>query len=261
MRAAAVVAIVLASLGCRPALDAEGNPITVGRFRLRTFPPGAKVWIDGELKVITTPATLILPEGKYTLRMQLDGAEPYERTIEIEAGGSKDFTFNIPKPPDATITVHCDVPGAKVRINGYTRGRTPLEKAITLPGPIDITVTTADGRARSISGSLARSEQKVLQVRFTESATVTSDEPVPLPPAPGWVTIGTRPEGEILDVARNVLGTTPLRRFALPAGRHVLILRSENDNGPLERRVTVEVTAGKHSTYRFRLWETDSAEQ
>jgi len=236
-------------------VDSEGNPITVGRFRLRTFPTGAKVWIDGELKVQATPATLLLPEGEYHLKMQLDGAEAFEKTISIEAGKSKDFTFNIPKPPDATISVLSDVPDAKVRINGYTRGRTPLDKAITRPGRIDITVTTFDGRAKSISGYLKRSEQKVINVRFAESATVTDARPHP--PAPGLVTIGLRPPGQVLDRDRRPLGETPLRQLRLPEGEHQLILRADSEEGPLERRVRVDVEAGKTATYRFRLWDAD----
>ena len=59
-RFASLLVAVLVAACPGPKLDREGKPITIGRFRLRTYPKGARVWIDGELKVESTPATLIL---------------------------------------------------------------------------------------------------------------------------------------------------------------------------------------------------------
>lgn len=253
----ATIALVIAvNLSCSKPIDRDGKPITSGTFRLRTFPSGARVWIDGELKVPATPATLVLEQGTYHLKMQADGAEALEKDIEIEAGVHKDFTYTIPRPPPATLTVTSDYIGAKVRINGYVRGRTPLEGAVTNPGPIDITVTTPDGRAKSVRDQLAISEQKRIEVFFAE---VRSDDDKPvLATQSGLLTIAFRPEGNVLDDTGQSIGTSPIQGRRVEAGPHALTLRSAD--GRYERHVRVVVEAGKDNVFRFNLGPQDLVE-
>ncbi len=247
------------------ALIACGKPegVTSGTLRLRTYPPGAKVWIDGELKVESTPATLILKEGRYHVRIQATGAEALEREVEVEAGEANELNLSIPKPPEATVSVLSDVEGAKVRVNGYTRGTTPLWRKATKPGPIDVTVTSPEGHAKSVRGQLAIGEQKILQVFFDD---VTSDpedgqdkRPDPirmsLPPPLGWVTIGLNPEGEVFDAEGKSLGRTPIQKMPLEAGEHELVLRSRD--AKYEKKMTIEVEEGKTAIYRFSFTEAD----
>jgi hypothetical protein len=257
--ALALVLLALAGLvACPKPRDRSGRVVTQGSFRLRTFPAGAQVWIDGELKVESTPATLVLPEGRYHLKMQIPGAEAVERDIRIEAGEHKDFTYKVPTPPPATLTVHSDVEGARVRVNGWMRGRTPLEAAVTKPGPLDITVTTDDGRAKSLRAYLDVSEAKTLEVWFDreETTTRTSTQPEPMgPPRPGTLTLATKPLAEVLTSTGGVMGRTPIDRRRLPAGEHRLRLRSLD--GRYQRRVTLSVESGRDAVYRFRLGRDD----
>lgn len=261
LTAAALQAALLVNPACTKAPEAGEKPVTHGTYRLRTFPAGAKVWVDGELKVDATPATLLLPAGTYRLKIQLEGAEPLEKTIEIEAGEAEDVTLTIPRPPDATITVLSDVVGATVRVNGYVRGRTPLQKAITLPGPLDITVVTPEGRARSMRGVLKLSEQKVIEVFFERAQSDADDgddepEPAMSAPAPkGFLTLGLYPDGEVLDARGQLLGKTPLHKKPLPAGDHLLLLRSAD--GRYEREVMVTIEPNQEALFRFRLLESD----
>src|SRR5205823_4037767 len=102
------------------------------------------------LKIESTPATLVLERGKYHLRIQLEGAAPYDLDVVLEAADLREMDINIPRPPDATLSVLSDVEGAQVRVNGYVRGSTPLLNAVTRPGPIDMTVTAPEGRAKSL---------------------------------------------------------------------------------------------------------------
>jgi hypothetical protein len=253
-------ALLIASSCQTEKLDSQGKPITVGRLRLRTFPSGAKVWIDGELKVEATPATLVLPAGKYALRIQLDGAEPLDKVIEIEAGEANEIDLNIPRPIEATVSVFSDAVGAKVVINGYTRGETPLLRAVTKPGPIDVTVLDPSGHARAARSLLAISEQKKLELFFADvTCEVPRPEapvpPISLPPATGKITIGLEPEGEVIDDEGRTIGKTPLVGHELPPGEHRLTLRSLD--GKLTKEVTVAVEADKTAIYRFRLRPED----
>jgi hypothetical protein len=241
-------------------LDRQGHAITSGTLRLHTFPKGARVWVDGRLDVEATPATLVLPEGRYHLRIQAQGADAVERDIEIEAGASREITMNIPKPPDATITVFSDIVGADVRINGYRRGVTPLTRVVTRPGSVDITVTTPNGRARSVRTDLAIGEQKWIEVSFDKIRSLSdaeSDRPIlESRPAPkGFVTLGVKPDGEIWTEEGERLGETPIVRRPMDPGEHALMLRSSD--GRYEKHVTIEVEADQAPVFRFQFRDED----
>lgn len=261
--AGAVLALVLAPACSAPKRDASGKAVSVGKLRLRTFPAGAQVWIDGEFKVESTPATLVLAEGRYQLTIQLAGAEALTREIEIVAGEANELNLNVPRPPDATVTVLSDAVGAKVLINGYTRGETPLVSAVTKPGPIDVTVLEPGGHAKSARTALAIGEQKWIELFFGDTSCaipVPVPPPVPMssPPPLGTITLGLEPPGIVLNEEGRALGETPLVSYAIPTGEHRLLLRSKD--GRFEKWVTVEVEADKAAIYRLRLRQEDAVE-
>jgi hypothetical protein len=241
----------LATISCRqdPPVDADGSVVNLGQVRIWTYPKGAKVWVDGELELVTTPATLIKEAGHYELRLQVEGGEPLETDVDVVAGVTKLLNLDLPPPPDSTITVHADVDGATVRINGYKRGETPLEKVIVRPGPVDITVVGPAHRAKSIRTQLAIGEHQVFEVDFTSTGTVTDVE------GTGRITVGMEPDGwiELTDGTR--LGEAPIVEHEVPAGELGLVLRSED--GTLLRRVQIEVAPDELSVYRFQLGPDD----
>lgn len=252
-----LAALLVTASGCqRDHLDGQGHPVKVGAFRLRTFPAGAEVWIGDKLMVEATPATLVLPAGKYRLKIQARGAEPTTEDIEVAAGESRELTLDIPRPPDARISVASDEPNADVRINGYRRGATPLSPVVTRPGPVDITVTTADGRARSVRTSLAIGEQKHVDVIFSrpDSATTAHDRGALMSNA-GWLTLGLKPDGTVFSADGARLGDTPLVHQAIEAGTHVLVLRSLD--GRYEKHVEVAIDPGQSAVFRFQFREED----
>jgi hypothetical protein len=249
-----------AHLSAGPPLDESGKPVTIGRFRLRTFPKGARVWIDGEEKVESTPATLILEQGEYHLFIQAPGAEGIEHIIRVEAGKSKSLDLRIPPPSPASITVLSDVEGAEVRINGYKRGETPLLYVVTKPGPIDVTVTDPAGRARSVKTSLAIAEKKWLEVFFDDVASKAEEElelnPLQCHPKDvGYLTLALEPKGIVVDEEGDTLGETPMFDHEIEPGIHNLVLRSKD--GKRERKVSIEIEANERAVYRFMLTAED----
>jgi PEGA domain-containing protein len=257
------IALVAVSIpACKDSkVDARGRPVDVGRLRLHTFPAGAKVWIDGALKIDSTPATLVLREGKYRLRIQAPGAEALERDIEIEAGQVDELTINIPKPPEARIAVFSDVVGADVRINGYRRGATPLDPVVTKPGGVDITVTTPNGRAKSVRTELAIGEQKRIEVLFDRVASGPEEsEPAhpkneSLPDPKGYLTLGLKPDGTVYTEEGEKIGDTPIVRKPMDPGEHALVLRSLD--GRYEKHVTIDLEADQAGVFRFQFRDED----
>ncbi len=253
MKAQVGALLIAAALGCRSPVDADGNPIEIGKVRIWTYPKGAKVWVDGKLELVTTPSTLVKKAGTYRLKLQVPGAAPYETDVVVVAGREKLLRLDLPRPPDATISVFADVAGATVRINGYKRGTTPLERVITRPGPIDITVVGPAHQAKSIQDRLGIGEHKVFRVTFTSTAV---RDPVE---GTGRITVGLEPDGTVSLPDGTLLGEAPIIERKVPAGTLELVLRSED--GAFERTVSIEVTPNRLSVYRFYLGVDDRTEE
>ena len=254
LQALSIVLFVLSACS-EPKLDQHGNPITVGRFRLRTYPKGAQVWANGKLVAVTTPATLILPGGQHRLKIQLKGAEAIEHTIHVEAGDSRELSLHLPRPAPATLTILSDIEGADVRINGYRRGHTPLHQVVTRPGPVDMTITAPDGRAQSLQTTLEISEAKTMEVHFGPPVSQEDDNASSPMSQEGRLTLGLQPEGQVFLDDGTWLGSTPLVNKRMPAGVLDVILRSSD--GERQRRVTIEIRPDTTTIYRFSLRKDD----
>jgi hypothetical protein len=195
----------------------------------------------------------------YHLRIQAPGAQAIEKDIEIEAGDFNEMTIDIPKPPDARISVFSDIVHADVRINGYRRGATPLEGAVTKPGPVDITVTTPGGRAKSVKTELAIGEQKQVEVFFDRVTSAPEEPKAPAnesrPVPKGYLTLGLKPDGTVLDEDGKKIGDTPIVKKPMDPGEYEFVLRSVD--GRYEKRVTIEIEADQAAVFRFQFRDED----
>lgn len=263
--AMAGLAALTLSCGRTAPASGDGGPV-LGRFRLRTFPKGARVWVDGERMVDHTPATLVLPEGRYKLRIQIEGAEPLHTEIRIVGGTQREKTLNVPRPAPSMVSVRTDEVGARVRINGYLRGRSPLLEAVTKPGPLDVTVVSRSGQARAFAAELLPREHKEISLRFGDTASSTATEPGYLtvacdPPAETWTRPGRLPPRATaaIDAPWRHLGTTPIFQQKLAPGLHLLRLRDAH--GQRTRVFEVLVPSRARALYRFTLANMDDATQ
>jgi len=57
-------------------------PASRSRMVIRSQPPGASVLLDGT-RFATTPASLILPNGKYSVTVRLDGYADWTETVSL----------------------------------------------------------------------------------------------------------------------------------------------------------------------------------
>jgi len=68
---------------------------TTGSLSITTTPPGALVFIDGQMKGIS-PATIPgLAPGPHKIRLVLDGYQDFETTTEIAAGSTSEFVTGL----------------------------------------------------------------------------------------------------------------------------------------------------------------------
>ena len=139
-------------------------------------PPGAHVYIDGEYTYRTTPTLLKLEEGKHYLELQLSGYAPRIAQIEVVAGETKKYPFELEEVEkveeekvekgelveawEYTITAVDEetgevIIGAKIIVDGVDTGVYTTGKIYLLPEttytirlekwgyePVEITVTT-----------------------------------------------------------------------------------------------------------------------
>lgn len=94
-------ATVIASPPVTPIQETPATPVspqaaaTTGSLSITTTPPGALVFIDGQMKGIS-PATIPgLAPGPHKIRLVLDGYQDFETTTEIATGSTSEFVTGL----------------------------------------------------------------------------------------------------------------------------------------------------------------------
>lgn len=117
-----------------------------------SHPSGARIRVDGEARPETTPATLRLPPGPHTVRLQLDGHTDADRLVELKAGApaALEVTLTATAPEVAPAAgddgdwrtwtgygaIALGVAAAGVGVLGHARSSdTADEAAAVRPGP------------------------------------------------------------------------------------------------------------------------------
>jgi hypothetical protein len=85
-------------------LEVELIPLTAP-ISISSRPPGAIVLVDGQV-VGTTPFNGEVDPGNRKIRLQLDGYDPSERTIELVAGGDYKVGFDLVKSKPPPLAQH-----------------------------------------------------------------------------------------------------------------------------------------------------------
>jgi len=101
--------------------DEEGNPLSdtvlaniyVGSKPPATLTiessPNASVYINDENKG-TTPLTIELKEGEYTIRIEKEGYKTYTKTIELSSGEKRSISANLASTPSPPTTLPITTP-------------------------------------------------------------------------------------------------------------------------------------------------------
>ncbi|MAT29342.1 MAG: hypothetical protein CMN29_31145 [Sandaracinus sp.] len=95
------------------------------RIDVRSRPSGARVAIDGRSLEGATPLEGIelAPGGSHELRVELEGYEPWTRTIEAVPGTVQQVAVLVPRRRDLVLAT--EPPGAQVWIDGVSHGEAP----------------------------------------------------------------------------------------------------------------------------------------
>ncbi|RLF79384.1 hypothetical protein DRN44_08975, partial [Thermococci archaeon] len=88
-------------------------------------PTGADVYVNNQYSG-TTPLTLKLTPGTYTVKITKDDYEPYVETVTLNPGESKSINIQL-KALFGFLNIYSNVQGADVYIDGVKVGTTPLK--------------------------------------------------------------------------------------------------------------------------------------
>ncbi len=233
--AAAVALIALAGAGVTATRRyVAPTPVTTeGTLSMTTNPPGAKLYVDG-VERGTTPLTVALKTGAHALELRGDGP-PRVMPITMTAGAQVSQYIELPRTAATVghLQVRTEPAGAKVSVDGASRGTSPVTVADLAPGEHAVLLESDRGSVRQV---------------VTIEAGVTASLVVPLGATPdsalvsGWIAVSAPADVQVFENKR-LLGTSQSDRLMVSTGRHDIEIVNETLGYRVAR--TVQVTAGK----------------
>ena len=193
-----------ASVRSTPAVAPTGTAV------INSVPDGASIAIDGVARG-TTPIRISLSPGAHSVQIT-SGSVTRTLPITVEAGSVVSQYVELAvaaQPLGGRLEIGSDPPGAEVRVDGVSRGLTPLVINDITPGQHRITLSAGENVVN----------RTVNVTRGATSTIVVSTAPADAGASGGWLTIDAPIEMEILEGGR-VLGSTRTDRLMLPVGSH-----------------------------------------
>jgi hypothetical protein len=239
--AVAIVAVALMSGGVFAArryfsAPAAAVPIN-GTVVVNTDPVGAAVVIDGQARGVT-PVTVSLKAGAHTIELSNEGVRR-TMTVNVTANQQLSQFIEMPKAVAATgdLQVRTDPSGAKVIVDGQTRGASPVTVTGLAPGNHVVILQNDLGSVN---------EDVTIQPGATASLVVPLKAPQGAPVS-GWISINAPAELQVFE-SDKLLGTSRTDRIMVAAGRHDI----EVSNEALGYRSTQSIQVAPGQVARIR---------
>jgi hypothetical protein len=169
----------------------------------------AKVFIDSTYVGQGALRGYLAPPGKHVVTIDHPSFEKWNREIEL-AGGQKlvvDVAL-VPLPQVGFVSVHSDVPGATLAVDGQPLGLLPVDRLQLSPGK----------HRFSVQAERFNPFATELEVRLNES-TVINVALTPLEVS-GKLLVESEPAGALVEVDGKPIGNAPVLVEKLSAGTH-----------------------------------------
>jgi len=240
--AAAVVVIALTSGGVMAArrylvAAPVATPPATGTVVVNTDPAGVSLVIDGQAHG-TTPTTATLKVGAHTIELS-NGGSRRTMTVNVTAGAQVSQFIEMPKAVAGTgdLQVRTDPAGAKVSVDGQSRGVSPLTIAGLTPGNHMVVLENSLGSVNEeVSIQPGATASLVVPMKTPEGALVS-----------GWISITAPAELQIFENQR-LLGSSRTDRIMVAAGRHEI--EFSNDALGYRGSQTLQVAPGQVARLR-----------
>lgn len=256
-----VAVFALRASGPRPDSAPAVAAATRASVAIESDPPGASIWVNGDLRPETTPATIALPAGAaIDVRLTKEGFEHGKQQVTLRAGETGRVHLALQKgklvldvkvaPPAASPAFSLDgKPVVGPRIDGVASG-VAHTLVVSAPGYLDQTVTVSGGplETKVVDVALekapvqAKPAHAVQPVAATAAATAASPGKLHVGASNGWCNVA---------VDGTPRGATPVAGIELPAGVHKVTCTTA-DGKTMNASVTVQGD-GAVTRYKFAL--------
>ncbi len=222
-----------------------GRPLT-GEVALEADADGARVILDGRLVGRTPVETLTLKPGRYRLRAELEGHEPWEEEVEIKAGETTFAVASLPErqyerpPTPGRLVLTIDPPGAQVLVDGDLVGTSPVPDLEVPEGTHEVRVEHPGFLPETHSVEVTRGGQASLTITLLRLPALPDaqggGEEAPPPPTAPAGDPALRATGWVLLAAAVVVGLAGATAAVLALDRS----QSYQDAGPLSDRASLK---------------------
>jgi serine/threonine-protein kinase len=261
---AAVVGFVLVRRAPAATTATPAPAAPKGSLEISSDPPGASIWINGDLRAETTPATIAqLPVGvALDVKLTMDGYEHAKRSVTLEDGKPAEpvrvelrkgsVVLDVKIAPDGLAATTMTLDGKPVkgpRIEGVTSG-VSHKLVVTAPGYADgvVTFTGNPLETKRVEVSL----EKLPEPRHGGPIRV-SNPPATAPQAPvgtGKLNVGASGGWCNVTVDGAPRGATPVAGLELSAGPHRVTCTTADGKA---QQATVTVPTDGTARYKFTL--------
>jgi len=179
-----------------------------GSLHVETFPPGATILVNGEMRG-TSPLDLApLAIGNYDIRAELRGYNPASETATIVADAPSPqlkLTLSRTAPTQGSLEISSDPPGSAVLVDGNPVGQTPVAELKLKPGSHRVEVTREGYEAWSGSATIEAGKKAELEASLTPIPKAT---PTPAPPQLDTEKVYLNTASDVDQIAKKVSGSS-----------------------------------------------------
>lgn len=140
-----------------------------GFLVVTSFPPGATVYLDGDNAGTTFCSIPDLPPATYEVRLEKDGYQVWTDDVTVNAGTSSRVSARL-QPLYGSIRVYSFPPGAEIRIDGVSRGASPLAIDDLIPGAYTISASLPGYGTRQATADIRAGRTSTVTLRLQQGS-------------------------------------------------------------------------------------------
>lgn len=188
-------------------IDAVLTPIqTNGYLSVSSNPSGANVYVDGIYKG-TSSATITLPAGSHTIRLEKSGYDSWSGSTFVTAGQTSSVSASlIPYVTYGYLSVYSSPSNADVYINGVYKGDTSFTLGLN-PGTYQVMVKKAGYTSYSTSATIYSGSTTSVSANLQSSAD-------------SYIQIASYPSGSAVYIDGTYVGNTQYSSVSNPNYMH-----------------------------------------
>lgn len=214
------------------------SPRATGTVYLKSSPPGAQAYVDGEYRG-QTPVTVTLFTGTHSVLVRLPGYNDWSSTISVSADSTQTVSPTMSTATAGMLTIGSAPAGATVYLDSNSQGITDSGGTLIISDLVSgnhVVKVTATGYNDWIETVFVKpNTNNYVQVSMTPSGSAPGK-------ASGTVEIASSPAGADVFIDNIFRGYSPVTLKEIDAGQHTLTLKY---SGYQDYVSTISVSAGQ----------------